>query len=306
MRRAIVALIAVALVGIAAPAADATFPARNGWVVFAGLGTSGSKQLFAVRPKPGARILPFLSASAVNDRAPSWGPDGDTLAFVSSRSGLEDIWSVTFGIDPPVDLTNTASLRETLPTWSLDGRIAFVSQGMTGTDTTIDVIDADGSNRATIRSPGRSIFGLEWSPTGGRISYAVPDGDRVDIFSMRADGSQRIRLANDLVHAVIYDWSPDGRWIIFQGGSGSKRGLFAIAPSGAHRIIRLTTASSPGTDGHATYAPNGSRIIFVRDQGSGDELWMMRTDGSGQHRLRKVYRYGVFGIAWQPAGGASS
>jgi Tol biopolymer transport system component len=68
----------------------------------------------------------------------------------------------------------------------------------------------------------------------------------------------------------------------------------------------LSTSASAGGDGHATYAPNGSRIIFVRDQGSGDELWMMRTDGSGQHRLRKVYRYGVFGIAWQPAGGASS
>ena len=109
-----------------------------------------------------------------------------------------------------------------------------------------------------------------------------------------------MRLADGLPHAVLYDWSPDGASVVFQGGAGTSSGLYAIAANGDHRVRRLTTASFPGADGHASYSPNGLKIAFVRDQGSGDEIWVMRTDGTGPRSVRSLHRFGIFGMAWQP------
>jgi len=293
-----VALAVVAFVGVSTPAAHATFAGRNGRIAFAAKPSDKPRSLFAIQP-PAQNLLRYLAVSPYEDRSPSWTPDGATLAFVSNRSGGLDIWSETNGI--PIDLTGTAVDRETLPTWSSDGRIAFVTLlGGSGTDTAIDVMDADGSNRVTIRSPGRPVFGLEWSPIANRIAYAVPGAGGVDIYSIRSDGSDRVRLADDLAHAVLYDWSPDGRSIVFQGGTGTGSGLFAIAAAGNHRIRRLTRASFPGGDGHASYSPNGLKIAFVRDQGGGDEIWVMRTDGTHRRGVRSLHRFDIFGMSWQP------
>jgi Tol biopolymer transport system component len=298
VRRVVVSLAVVAFLGVSAPAAHATFAGRNGRIAFAAKPSDKPRSLFAIKP-PALTLLRYLAVSPYEDRSPSWTPDGATLAFVSNRSGNLDIWTETNGV--PLALTGTPVDRETLPTWSSDGRIAFVTAiGSSGTDTTIDVIDADGSNRVTIRSPGRPVFGLEWSPVGDRIVYAVPDQGRVDIYSIRSDGSRRVRLADDLLHAVLYDWSPDGRSIVFQGGTGNGSGLFAIAAAGTHRIRRLTTASFPGGDGHASYSPNGLKIAFVRDQGGGDEIWVMRTDGTHRRSVRSLHRFDIFGMSWQP------
>jgi Tol biopolymer transport system component len=295
------ALAALAMVGGTSTPAAATFSGSNGFVVLAARASSDPKALYRINP-PRTKIRLLIPTGAGEDRAPSWSADGRTLAFASERSGQLDIWSVEPGSGSgPVNLTATDTQRELLPTWSPDGRIAFVALHGTGEgDTSIDVMDAAGSNRTTIRSPAKPIFGLEWSPLGTRIAYAAADGSATDIYSIRADGSGRVRLANDLPRATLYDWRPDGRRILFQGATTHGMGLYEIAAGGQHRRFLLSEPASPAQDEHASYSPNGEKIIFVRDGGPREELWLMRTDGSNERRLRRIDPLRAYGMAWQP------
>src|SRR3954451_13423864 len=142
MRRLIVCLLSVVAVIASAGVAQATFPGRNGTIVFAARPPGGLKSLRQIEPD-GTGLRHLISRGAGEDRAPAWSSDGTTLAFASGRSGNLDIWTARphSGV-PPVNLTGTAGVDELLPTWSPAGRIAFTSQAIGGDTVTIDVMDA--------------------------------------------------------------------------------------------------------------------------------------------------------------------
>jgi Tol biopolymer transport system component len=291
MKRLTCLVLAVVVLVAGGNVALATFPGANGMIVLAARPPGEPKSLYRVDPT-GENLRRLIPRGSGEDRAPAWSPDGRTLAFASSRSGDLDIWTVRLRSgDPPANLTGTTGTAELLPTWSTDGRIAFTSQEIGTTNISIDV---------SIASPNSPIFGIEWSPVGTRIAYSVVDAGSNDIYSIRPDGSGRRRLANDLPRAVIYDWRPDGRRILFQGVSADTFGLSEMKVGGDHRVFRLTTPKAPVTDEHATYSPNGRQVVFVRDTGSADELWVMPADGTAERRLRRLARLRAYGVSWQP------
>jgi Tol biopolymer transport system component len=190
-------------------------------------------------------------------------------------------------------------MDELLPTWSPSGRIAFTSQSSGSDNVTIDVSEADGSKRGSIATLPAPVS-LEWSPTGARMVYSVVDAGARDIVSIRSDGSDPVRLADDLPRAVIYDIRPDGQRILFGGGLANAAGLFDIAAGGDHRIRRLTDPPRHVVDGHASFSPNGKKIVFVRSDELGDELMVMRANGTHERTLKRLARLQVFGISWRP------
>jgi len=298
MRRLTVCVLSVAVVIGSASAAQATFPGRNGTIAFAARPPGELKSLRQIEPD-GTGLRHLLPRGAGEDRAPAWSPDGTTLAFASGRSGNLDIWTVEphSGVRP-VNLTETPGIDELLPTWSPAGRIAFTSQAIGGDTVTIDVMDANGANRVSIASLDAPVS-LEWSPTGARIVYAVVEAGSRSIYSIRPDGSGLVRLAGGLPRAVIYDISPDGRRVLFQGGATTTNGLYEIAVGADHHIRRLTDPAAHVLDEHASYSPNGRKIVFVRRAPGGDALWLMRADGTSEHVLKGFAFLRAYGISWQ-------
>jgi Tol biopolymer transport system component len=299
MRRLTVCLLSVVVVIGSASVAQATFPGRNGTIVFAARPPGELKSLRQIEPD-GTGLRHLIPRGAGEDRAPAWSSDGTTLAFASGRSGNLDIWTLKphSGV-PPVNLTETPGVDELLPTWSPAGRIAFTSQAIGGDTVTIDVMEANGANRVSIASLDAPVS-LEWSPTGARIVYAVVEAGSRSIYSIRPDGSELVRLAGGLPRAVIYDVRPDGRRILFQGGATTTNGLYETAVGGDHHIRRLTDPPAQVLDEHASYSPNGRRIVFVRSGRSGDSLWLMRADGTNEHVLKGFALLRAYGISWQP------
>jgi TolB protein len=72
-------------------------------------------------------FAPIRLTSDATDTAPSWSPDGSSVAFVSTRTGNWEIFAVDTLTGQETRLTEHAA-TDVAPTWSPDGkRLAFLS-----------------------------------------------------------------------------------------------------------------------------------------------------------------------------------
>jgi Tol biopolymer transport system component len=161
---------------------------------------------FAVAPHPGSDVLP------------AWTRDGTRLAFVSDRSGTEQVWAVAMKDGRPAGepgQVTAASTWASFPRFLSDGRLVFLSGDSGGKD---------------IRVAGPGTGGPSRQVTSGRVAWsAIPDrggptllvlaewgNGREAIRAVPVDGGDPVRvpwgtppdLATEIQH---FDLSDDGR-----------------------------------------------------------------------------------------------
>jgi Tol biopolymer transport system component len=187
--------------------------------------------------------------------------------------------------------------------WSPDGsRIVFTAPD--GPEEGIFVMDADGSNPASLGVPGG---GPRWSPDGRRILFTSGGSFITDasIQVMNPDGSG----VTTLTTGRGPDWSPDGSSIAFWRIGQCvvdicSSDIYVMAADGT-RIRKLTTSTnlSDWSTGTA-WSPDGSRIAYTRrccflgPDLSG--VWVIGPDGGAPDRLDA--RAAVGAPVWSPDG----
>ena len=237
---------------------------------------------------------------------PRWSPDGRKLVFSgqftapppSSQCWWNDVTCQLkiFVANPDgpgglAHLTDSLSWNSADPEWSPDGsRIAFTYRFDEIDDAySIEVMNADGSNKSLVAYPSNWQTDLymapTWSPDGRSLAF--------EFLSFASDGTVTSQiLITDLsgsglrtlvpAFATVFqwsasgasgpEWSPDGSGVLFR----DDRGL-AMAPLDGSAITQLTTDA---TDGMASWTPQG-RILFTRVVGGVSRIHMMNADGSG-------------------------
>jgi Tol biopolymer transport system component/DNA-binding winged helix-turn-helix (wHTH) protein len=109
-----------------------------------------------------------VAASTRYEIDPAFSPDGRKLAFMSDRSGSQEIWVADFDTNTSTQLTQIGSGMTGSPSWSPDGsQIAFDSEQSVGN---IFVIPADGG---TPRRITNSRSGENYSPCWSRDGQFV-------------------------------------------------------------------------------------------------------------------------------------
>ncbi len=160
--------------------------------------------------------LKQLTDGPARDRSVSYAPDGKSIAFVSDRSGREEIFVVaTDGAGEARQITNIDTLKLGYR-WSPDSKaIAFsTSDGKLRTvDTaTNKVTEIDSSNYGNVSMP-------TWSPDGKWLGYSKSDITRTsDIYLSDSSGSEKNahKLTFDSNNDVNPVFSADGRKLYFQ------------------------------------------------------------------------------------------
>jgi Tol biopolymer transport system component len=228
------------------------------------------------------RLTNTPSSSEGEDTQAAWAPNGNWLAFTSTRSeGPHDPDNPTsnFSDDREIyrmDADGTGELQLTVtssrttdeqPSVSPDGtKIAFASNrhwDATGIDQLdIYVMNADGTGE-----PRRLTFDaapthpLEtrsqnpaWSPDGTRIAYESTRGleGKGEIFVTNADGSgEPINVSNDPSWDTDPTWSPDGTQITFTSDRAGQKDVWAVTASPANTAPSVPVSflsRSLGTD----------------------------------------------------------
>ena len=125
--------------------------------------------------------------------SPAWSPGGRRIAFVSDRSGTDDVYAVRATGGGLQQLTSGAG-NESDPAWSPNGkRLAYVTDesGMPE----IGLIDVASRKVSALTADGVMAASPAWSPDGRRIAYVSSRATGDEVWSVRAAGGASRRVA---------------------------------------------------------------------------------------------------------------
>lgn len=241
-----------------------------------------------------------VTANRVDDFGGVWSPDGRTIAFVSSRDGDDEIFTVRADGTGLRQLTRNSVLRggvpalDHAPAWSPDGRYLAFASNRDGGEMEIYRMRADGTAQVRLTRTARHVTDHtpSWSHGGGwilftsdRVSY-----DNIEIYKMRWDGSAVTRLTRTPagVDDNAPDVSPDGRRIVFSSTrGGGSHDLYTMAADG--RDVRRLTGDPRLDDVFPRWAPDGRSVVFATFAGPegvpSADVWAVRADGTERRRL---------------------
>jgi tricorn protease len=153
-------------------------------------------------------------SSNAHDREAAWSSDGRRIAYISDRSGEEELYvQAQDGGTAAQPLTSGSRARYLAPRFSADDRrIAFADQ--TGS---LHVIDIATKRRVLVaQDPGELALDYQWSPDGQYLGYSLNAANgfsSVYIWSV-ADGKSR-RVTPEYFNALSPAWAPNGELLYF-------------------------------------------------------------------------------------------
>ncbi len=202
--------------------------------------------------------------------------------------------------------TSTPPAHATAP--GSNGRIAFGRYNPDAGDDAIYTANPDGTGVVQIfAGPAESP---RWSPDGTRLAISCfqNDFEFVRNCTMSPDGSGFVQLlADPTLNEGAGGWSPDGIRLAFEGWDGvypeRTPGVFTMRAADGGDLRRVTTNPYGGHDIPADYAPDGSRLLFFRENPplGRHAVFVVNLDGS---RLRQLTPWGLDAVdpRWAPGG----
>jgi TolB protein len=217
--------------------------------------------------------------------APSWSPDGRSIAYTSFSR-----------IQPQIIVSNVyLGTRETLTdeksgayfsVFSPDGsRIAFMSERDGNSE--IYVMNRNGSGVRRLTNNTAIESSPTWSPTGTQIAFTSGRSGSAQIWVMDADGLNQRRLTFGESWADKATWSPapfNEIAYAAQSGPGYDIRIYDVA-TGQKR----TMTDGVGTNESPAFSPNGRHIAFISSRLGKMHIFTMARDGKG---LRQITRAG--------------
>jgi tricorn protease len=152
------------------------------------------------------------------DKEPEYSPDGKWIAFISDRSGREEIYVIASdGAGEPQKITDLDTLKFNF-SWSPNSKeIAF-----TASDSKMRKYTLESKQTAELSSSRYgNISAPVWSPDGKWIAFSKADHTRnTDVYLIPSAGGEERKVTFDSYSDVNPRFSPDGRRLYFVRNEG--------------------------------------------------------------------------------------
>jgi Tol biopolymer transport system component len=215
-------------------------------------------------------------SSALWDLHPQFSPDGQTLAFSSSRSGESvEIWLASADGSNPHQLTHGPGVHQGSAAWSPDGRwIAFDSQGLDGKWSIWIIARESGVPRRLTAGDDNMPT---WSRDGRWIYFSRADGASRDIWRAPASGGEAQRLTHGGSSFIAFE-SEDGRDLVYKPNDLESPLLAQpLAGGPARRLIECVH--------NINFAIGRAGLYYAECGGGQERAQLVRERASGADRV---------------------
>ena len=162
-------------------------------------------------PKPNRFI-----ASTQDELYPSYSPDGRRIAFMSDRSGTQEIWICDSDGSKTTQLTSFGGAAIYGPNWSPDGQTIAFTVAQKGMKDDVYSISANGGAPRRLTAHPAEDKWPSWSHDGKWIYFSSTRSGREEIWKMPSGGGEAIQITRN--SGDIPQESADGKFLYYMKG----------------------------------------------------------------------------------------
>jgi dipeptidyl aminopeptidase/acylaminoacyl peptidase len=216
--------------------------------------------------------LSRLTSDPASDNNPRWAPDGQSVYFLSTRSGSSQVWRLSASGGDAVQVTSLPLDVANL-TVSPDGsRLAFSLEVFADCPTLVctqERVNRKSKASGRLYEEGVGFF-RHWD--------SWSDGRRNHLFTMPVAGGEPVDLTRGMNADVPsrpfggteeFAFSPDGRTVVFTARDGGREepwstnfDLYSVPADGSAPPRNLTDAN-PAWDAQPTFTPDGKALAYL-------------------------------------------
>ena len=254
---------------------DENFPSLSPdgkWCVYSAYTSGGNSDIY-LQSVGGRNAINLTKDSTAEDTEPAFSPDGELVAFRSTRAG-----GGLFVMGRTGEFARPISDVGYNPAWSPDGQDIVYS-----TDSAFTPWSVSGGGElwiVNLKTGGKrqltagNALQPKWSPHNQRVAYwRITDssspqepGSRRDIWTIAVAGGAPVRVTDDGALDANPIWAPDGRFLYFESDRGGTLNIWRVP-------IDEETGRTLGP-AEPIMAPT-SRVVHMSIDGSGTRLAYM-------------------------------
>ena len=240
------------------------------------------------------RGVPFLKSTFV-EHLPEYSPDGKRIAFVSNRSGSQQIWVCDAEAGNWHRLTSLADNAEaTWPRWSPDGRRLVFTVGRS-----VYVVPSEGGPAVLRFKDVASRNAIaDWSPDGKWLYVISNRSGRDEVWravaDTDADGDRTTRVTHE--GADSFRVSPDGEFIYFAKGAGPSE-IWRVGVNGKYPVRLIEKVS---TSANFAVTREGVYFIPVAEEIGGAKLMFLNPSTRSRRVFASLEGQPLWGLTISP------
>jgi len=160
-----------------------------------------------------------VTETSWREQEPRWSPSGKWIAFISDRSGREQIW-IADERGKSVRQLSDADCDKGSIVWAPDSKSLLWA----GSDHKLRKVEIESGNTEVVASSDAGPIGLpQYSPDGKWISYSKPDGMlRSHVYVKQLDGGVEKMIGSEqFLVSSSARWTSDGKKLVMLAGIGA-------------------------------------------------------------------------------------
>lgn len=268
----------------------------------------GDKEIYLLNSTGGKPDVSDLTADPANDISPSWSPDGEWMAFLSDRTGKEEVYVITIAGSRLTQLTSSSTITWQGPLeWSNDSKWIALS-GLRGGERYLYLVPLDGSAPRSIGLTRGAQPWARFSSTLPVLAFSAPHSPN-SLTAVHVETGWTVYPTWEDSHVFqfhagqdgAFDWSLGGRSLVFVA-NGPYNSTGAATPGAAAPRAAVSgpvTAGGTGTTGGAVNTDEAGSLLRLSaefDAVSTTDIYQ-----GGADTIDRLPDAGAFrAVSWQP------